>query len=346
MAAIEIFIGAPIQHASERATLQRAVDYLSAQGLSAVILANLLLEGRQIDLVVALDPGGLVVESKGITSPVRGGRNGDWEIRLSSGSWKRVPNAYAQANDQALALRDAMSKFAGAEAAYPDAAVVFVPALPAGSSIPNSDFRVSFGSLADLPQIITAIRRRRWSLDQWRRFAAHHRLIRVQSVEAALSDSMLGSELLLRSYEKAFEQTYGPAASEFVAVRCINDGQELSSDVVLDQSASNENSVLTGPSGCGKSLLTYKIAVAALARGEVPIVVPTKDFDGSLRDVVNREAALLDARSATELIVASRKLGRRLLLVVDGYNECTPSERQRLTRSIAAAVRRATMQGL
>ena len=40
------------------------------------------------------------------------------------------------------------------------------------------------------------------------------------------------------------------------------------------------------------------------------------------------------------LISAARLLDRRLLLVIDGYNECTPSERQRLTRSIAAAVRR------
>jgi hypothetical protein len=46
------------------------------------------------------------------------------------------------------------------------------------------------------------------------------------------------------------------------------------------------------------------------------------------------------AGPAAELIGATRKLGRRLLLVVDGYNECTPSERSRLTRSIAAAVKR------
>jgi MoxR-like ATPase len=50
-----------------------------------------------------------------------------------------------------------------------------------------------------------------------------------------------------------------------------------------------------GPSGCGKSLLSYAIGLAGLARGNVPIVVPAKDFEGSLRDVVNREAALLEA---------------------------------------------------
>ena len=77
-----------------------------------------------------------------------------------------------------------------------------------------------------------------------------------------------------------------------------------------------------------------------MGRGEIPIIVPAKDFEGSLRDIVNREATLLDARSAAELIGATRKLGRPLLLLVDGYNECTPSERTRLTRSIAATVKR------
>jgi hypothetical protein len=86
------------------------------------------------------------------------------------------------------------------------------------------------------------------------------------------------------------------------------------------------------------------IALAALARGTVPIIVPAKDFEGNLRDIVNREAALLDAQSAAALISAARRLSRQVLLVVDGYNECTPSERQRLTRSVAAAVTRYNAQ--
>jgi hypothetical protein len=49
---------------------------------------------------------------------------------------------------------------------------------------------------------------------------------------------------------------------------------------------------------------------------------------------------LLDAKSAAAVISAASRLNRRLILVVDGYNECTPGERQRLTRSVAAAVKR------
>ena len=55
VASIEIFIGEPIEHASERVTLKHAYEFLSAQGIPAVILANVNLGNRQVDLVIAID---------------------------------------------------------------------------------------------------------------------------------------------------------------------------------------------------------------------------------------------------------------------------------------------------
>lgn len=147
MASIDIFIGDSIVHASERATLARAVEFLSAKGIPAVILANLNLGGRQVDLVIALDQGVLVVESKGLSAAVWGNENGDWHVRLASGRWKEIPNPYAQALAEKLALRDAMAAFAGAHVPYLDAALIFVPAIAPGSTIPQGDFKVSIAGL-------------------------------------------------------------------------------------------------------------------------------------------------------------------------------------------------------
>ncbi len=338
MASIDIFIGAPIEHESERATLVRAVAFLSAQGISAVILANVNLGGRQIDLVIGLDQGALVVESKALSSAVRGSENGDWQVRLRSGRWKEIPNVYAQALNEKLALRDAMVAFARADAPYPDAAVIFVPAIPAASEIPSGDFKVSVGGLDDLPERIASAKRRGWSLDQWRAFSTHHRLIAVPSIDAALSRELLDAERMLTAYGEAFARTYGPAASTMVPLTCVCEGEALSSDIVLEQAARDGNVLLTGQSGCGKSVLSYAIALAELSHGRVPIVIPAKDFEGNLRNVANREVALLDAPSVAAMISAARLLDRNLVLVVDGYNECTPAERQRLTRSITAAL--------
>ncbi|WP_316185817.1 MULTISPECIES: nuclease-related domain-containing protein [unclassified Bradyrhizobium] len=346
MASVEIFIGAPIEHASERATLQRAYEYLSAQNIPAVVLANVNLGERQVDLVIAIDRAALVAESKGFTSAVRGGHNSDWEARLASGVWKKVGNPYLQAMAEKLALRDAMRSFAGNDVPYPGAALIFVPALPDGSTIPQGDFKVSIGGLQDLPGLIASMKRDGWPLDHWRAFAGHHQLIKVPSIDAALSPALLEAEQLLKAYSEAFTRTYGVPASGMISISCVCESQPLSSDDVLKHSTQGDNILLTGPSGCGKSLLGYYIGLAGLARGDVPIIVPAKDFEGNLRDVVNREAALLDARSAAAVISAARKLNRRLMLVVDGYNECTPAERERLTRSVAAATKRYNAQAI
>ncbi|WP_143747953.1 NERD domain-containing protein [Mesorhizobium temperatum] len=341
MASIEIFIGAPIEHASERAVLARAVEFLTAQGIPAVILANVNFGGRQIDLVIGLDQRALVVESKGFMSAVRGEENGDWHVGRASGRWKEIPNLYVQALAEKNALRDAMAAFAGTAVPYPYAALVFVPAIPVGSTVPKGDFKVSVCGLDALPAFITsAAAQRGWSLDRWRAFAAHRRLIAVPSLDAALSPELLDAERLLNAYSEAFTLTYGPLASAMVPVSCVHDGETLASDIVAERGIAGGNLLLMGASGCGKSLLSYTGALIALARGDVPIVIPAKDFEGNLREVANREATLLDARSAVALIRAAGLLDRPLLLVVDGYNECTPSERQRLTRSIAAAVKR------
>lgn len=341
MTSIEIFIGSPIEHASERVALESAVETLSADGIPAVILANVNFGGRQIDLVVGLDRRALVIEAKGYSYAVRGGENGTWQVQVASGQWKETPNLYAQTLGEKNALRDAMATFARASVPYLDAALVFVPAIPPGSAVPSGDYKVSIAGLGMLPRLITsAANRGGWSLDQWRAFAAHHRLIAVPSLDAALSPKLLQAERLLSAYGDAFVRTYGPTASEMVPVRCVHDGEALSSDAVVERVVMDGAVLLAGDSGCGKSLLSYKAALFALGQGCVPIVIPAKDFEGSLRNVANREATLLDAQSAAALISAARLSDRPLLLVVDGYNECVPSERQRLTRSIAAVVRR------
>jgi hypothetical protein len=236
LVSIKIFIGATIEHASERATLQRAYEFLSAQGIPAVILANVNLSGRQIDLVIAVDGATLVTESKGFMSALRGGPNGVWETRLASGAWKKIGNPYLQAIDEKLALRDAMRSFAGTDAPFPNAALIFVPAIPTGSTIPHSDFKVSIGGLDDVPALITLMKRGGWPLDRWCAFAAHHRLLAVPSVDAALSPTLLEAEQLLGAYSEAFICTYGGPTTKMVAMSCVCEGEALSSEALLERS--------------------------------------------------------------------------------------------------------------
>src|SRR5229473_1359620 len=78
---VEIYRGSLIEHGSERTLLRHVVDLLSARNRPAIILANISLGGRQIDLVVALELLTLVLEAKGFSVPVRGSENGTWQYR-------------------------------------------------------------------------------------------------------------------------------------------------------------------------------------------------------------------------------------------------------------------------
>ena len=340
MAAVEIYIGAPLEHGSDRQILARVAELLEAHGTSAILIANTHFGGRQIDLIVAVEQGAAVLEAKGYNAPVRGGENGAWQVRLASGEWKDIRNPHTQTIDARHAVRDAMRQFAGEEAPYPDAGLVFLPRLPGGSAVKTGNFKVILAEAVSLASALPTTAQGGWPLARWRAFAQAQRLMPVSSLEAALDPLLLEADELLSRYAGTFSRTYGPIAAELVSGTCRRDDEPLSFDELASRAVEEPSLALIGPSGCGKSLFSCSLALAAIARGEVSIILAAKDFDGSLSEVANREVTLLGAPSAKLLINAALRSGRPLLFVIDGYNECAPAERQRLTRGIAAAARR------
>ena len=143
-----LFIGARIEHGSERAVLKEVLSLLARDQRDAVVLANVNLGGRQIDLIVGLEEMALVIEAKGFHRPVRGGVNGAWQYQAPSGDWVDFDapgNPYRQALDAKYKVRDAMGSIVGAQVPHLDAAVVFVPGIPEGSKAFGGDFKVSVG---------------------------------------------------------------------------------------------------------------------------------------------------------------------------------------------------------
>lgn len=338
----EIYIGSRLEHASERAVLERLLCLLAREQRQAIIMANINLNGRQIDLVLATDNLTLVIEAKGFARPIRGSENGTWQVNLASGEWRDFSNPYLQALDAKHALRDAMSTLIGSDVAYyPAAALVFVPQVPAGSSICLGDFKVSVTGLDGLDVELQKSISSCWNLTQWRNFVLKHRFTHVFTLNAAFNPALLNAEDLLNKYLNAYSRMYGPVAGELVEFTCSANGQEVSSEEVVRR-VSEEGAafLLRGPSGCGKTLLAARIGMDWINRGGVPLTIPSKDFRGNLKDVLEREVGLLDAPSAARLLRAARQLNQPLIFILDGYNECQEPERANLTRSISALLRK------
>lgn len=340
--ALEMYVGSLVEHESERALLQEIIRILAQAREAAIVFVNLNLAGRQIDALLCFDRRTVVLEAKGYRRAVRGGANGHWELRATGAHWKTIDNLYQQTLGAKLALRDAMREFVPSPVPpYPSAALVFTPDLPSGSEVDGGDFKVAIIGLPDLERVVQAAPRNSWSLDQWRAFAQEHRLTRVATVQAALDEQLCADERLLQAYTGEFQRTFEPIARELLPFDCkIDTDGSISSEEVGRQIGAGVSLLISGPSGCGKSLVAVRGAIAAIHEGHVSVIVPAKYYETSFNALMTGEVALLGAPSAARLLSAARTVSRAVVLVVDGYNECPPDRRHRLTRCLVALQQR------
>ena len=334
-----LYIGAPIEHGSDKAVLKEVLSLLARDQRDAVVLANVNLGGRQIDLIVGLAEMALVIEAKGFHRPVRGGVNGAWQYQAASGDWLDFPNPYLQALGAKLKVRDAMASVVGSGVPYPDAALIFEPCTPDGSEAFGGDFKVSVGGLADLDRLLGKTPQNALALDDWEALADQHGLDAVSGVEAACDPAMFEAENLLQQYVTAFrrDQAWSSAIIPFTCR--VADGERSSRDVGRLISEERVDILIKGPSGCGKSLLAMNSALALAERGGIPVRIPGANYGGNLKAVLDGEVRELVDSSALNLLAAARALNRPLLFVVDGFNECPEANRASLTRRVSALAR-------
>ncbi|GAB2731442.1 nuclease-related domain-containing protein [Comamonas sediminis] len=181
---IDLYIGSPIEHESERTVLIELLRLLEMSGTAATVLANVYLKGRQLDLVLGTDRLTLMLEAKSCTAPLRGSENGSWSTLTRSGRWKTTRNAYLQALDEKNALRDSLREHLGEVTGYPNAHVVFVPGLAPRSELP-SDHKVTFGGIEEIADQLAQHSGLRCTAEQWRTFADRQRLERVFDLASA-----------------------------------------------------------------------------------------------------------------------------------------------------------------
>lgn len=253
---IALYIGAPIEHESERAVLIELLRLLEMSGQTATVLANFNLKGRQLDLVLGTDRLTLVLEAKACTAPLRGSENGSWSTLTRSGHWKATRNAYLQALDEKNALRDALREHLGEVTGYPDAHVVFVPGLAAGSELP-SDHKVTFGGIERLAGQLARHSGLCCTAERWRAFADRQGLERVFDLAGAWNPRLLDAQRTLAEYIAAFTATYASTAAQYKPDTYDVDGESSGApDLERLLLQAREDLLIQGPSGCGKSLLS------------------------------------------------------------------------------------------
>jgi hypothetical protein len=270
--------------------------------------------------------------------PLQGGLNGDW-YRGDGPAQSPVANYYVQALGQKNAIRDALARHTGETPSYPECALVFVPGLPAGSRIPPSDFKVGQIDLPELPTQIARQASTPWKLADVRSLAKSLGLVAAKDVETACSQSLSEAQARLYDYRRQYGEYYGGILGRHVPTRLTLDGAEVAIEDVLPQATARHAVLLKGPSGVGKTMIARQIAHDALA-DFVPVYLQAKNFAGLLGPSLNAEVTLLGAPSARALVRDATRLGHRVVVIVDGLNECEPDLRTALLRAIGAAIRK------
>ncbi|MFS7240274.1 NERD domain-containing protein [Serratia proteamaculans] len=332
---IRIFIGSPLEHQSELDSLRAAYAVLMQSHCWAYVFANFNVSGRQLDLVIFTETTTLVIEAKGYTQPIRGGMNGPWEQRGPYGT-KKIGNAYDQVLGAKNALRDEMQRVTRVDG-YPNGLVAIMPNIPVGSCVTSGDFKAAVGSEQDIAQMLTQRSGAILTEEQCEVLSRRLCLEAFESVDAALNERMLTATRSCAKYITAFAEFYGPLAIKLLGDQYEHEASVVAlTDVQSMAAGSAEGILIRGPSGCGKTLLTTACAISCLERNCIPIFVSAKDFKGQLQDLLDREVALLNSRSARSIVSASKLLGKRIMLFIDGYNECRDDLKVALTRSFKA----------
>jgi hypothetical protein len=329
----QIFLGAPIEHGSERAFLVTVHRALTVQGVPFVILANLILRERQIDCIVATADRVILVEVKATRQPLRGAINGDWARAQPDGRWAPYGNAYQQALGAALALRDAMGVRSPLGSYYPEANLTFMGGLPEGTDLPIGDFKVALTFDGAITPSRPGRKPSPWSLDQWERFAADLRLEAAKLEEAIAPPRVQAAHRRVRDYGRALIADFGADGARWLPE---DDAQRATA---LSALAAPIGCRVTGPTGCGKTLLGRWMAAAEAEAGVCVLYLAAKDFDGSWARLLEREIALLIDGPPSELWRAARLTGVPVRIIVDGLNELG-GDRDHAMRGLRALVRR------
>lgn len=311
----KIYTGGSIDHASECKFLAFIVPWLHEQNIPSIVLANIEIDGRQIDCIIATNNSVSVIEVKTSQLPIRGEINGPWARLSASGEWKNYANAYQQVVGAKNRLRDAMHVTKPAGDFYPDGYVVFTSSIPTGSQVTCGNFKALVTTMDLLPSQIKTEGQSSWTISDWEAFARKLKLTPTPLDQAVAGTKAREEFDVLERYTDAVVSDYSRDGNRWLPET------ERQREELMNAAATDAGCFISGPSGCGKSLMAKWLAAKLAAEGHPIFFVTAKNFSGSWADTLRKEIGLLTDDASDRLYRAVTRSDRSAFLIVDGINE-------------------------
>lgn len=353
-ATIEVFWGDEPDEQSERDFLTQLKEDLARRNVSATILANFYAyrSSRQIDFLIVTGNHACLVELKNYGGVLVGGTNGPWSTRRPDRTLEVIDrqNPYNQVVLCKMAISDDLQFVADQDSGVPrpprgrkfytqlDSVVCIFPRLESGSQVP-SDFKArTLGYVEFLQFLVAEGVHPDWQPEHWLSYIRPLGLTNAAgpSVQALAATT---AQELASTYWQRSGDFYRQDLHELVPLPLTSRGQAFAPAELPDLLSEQQHLQLVGPSGVGKSHLA-KHTMLGLPEAWLPLFIEAGMYEGRLSALLNRSVARFVTRSAEDLIRAASINGQRVLLVIDGYNECPQPLRERLVGDLSAFCRR------
>jgi hypothetical protein len=348
--AVQVFWGGEPQVQSERDFLAQLEGDLLARDLKGIILANFHTGNgsRQVDFLIATARHVCHVELKNYEGALEGSRNGAWQARRPDGTAHVIDrqNPYDQAFGCKTALSDDMASLAARDAGIPrpaggkkfftrfDSVVCVFPRLADESDVP-SDFKVrTLGYREFFAFLASPGRHPGWSPLHWETFIRDLGLMNAagQDTEAMLQTT---AGELTAEYRQRFGAYHRSGLHELVPLPVLHHGTAVAPARLPGVVEAAGHLQVIGPSGCGKSHL-LKHSLLAMGEHMLPVIVDAGMYEGRLSLLIDRSVARFTTSGTRALLRAAAISGQRILLAVDGFNECPERFREALTGDMSA----------
>lgn len=351
MNTVEVFWGEEPRVESEKKFLRQLIADLNREGVSALILANFFTgsSSRQVDFLVITDNRVCHVELKGYREAIFGTTNGPWSSRRSDGALVVIDrqNPYTQALGCKMAISDDMHALADQDRRIPrhtgerfftriDSVICVSPSLAEESQVPG-DYKVQTLGYAEFWRLLVTPSRQHpgWKREHWLALVRRLALTRVGADSGQMAHVNAAQEIAAE-YCQRFGRFYRQGLHELVSTPLRLDGEATSASQVCDAVREGNHVQLIGPSGSGKSHLAKHSMLSLLDSGSLVIYVEAGMYEGRLSTLLNRSIARFSTANFEELLQAAAIDRRLVLLILDGYNECAQTLRDRLIGDLSA----------
>lgn len=345
---VSIYWGGVPSEKSETKFLSKIKADLEILDVSAFIFANFYTRNnsRQVDFLIITDNHVCHVELKSYSGVLIGGTNGQWFVKQKDGFQVLIDrnNPYAQTLNTKFSIANDLKDYAikkgcpipddGAMYKKIDSVLCIFPQLENGSEVP-SDYKVNTMGYKEFVQyLISPGKTPGWQKQHWKKIIKDYGLLDASKIPKDIS--LKAANKILSDYSNNFNEFFSVNLPKIVAINSTINGKKIVSTKLITLFDNQKTIQVIGLSGSGKTHLTLHTMLKAQKNEFIPFFLRANQYSTKLSNLIHRSSASFSKLSPFEIFELAKITNKKILIALDGFNECSPKLRETLIQDLSA----------